>query len=146
MGDPAFECDGQTLRPRVRAGSAAPSPYYRAGVVGPYRDHLRHRRTEQPAVPVLHLFHKIKALGYTGRPDLLHKYLNQGRAENDRIIPSPPRLTSWIMSRPAVLHAGRRAHPDELVAACPEITNLARLVGEFASILAARHGNDLDGG
>ncbi len=120
-------------------------PQYRACLVDPYRDHLRHRRTEEPGVAVLHLFHEIKALGYTGGLNLLHKYLNQGRAENDRISPSPRRLTSWIMSRPHDLPAGRRTHLDELVSACPEMTDLVRLLGEFASILAERRGSDLDG-
>ncbi|WP_420874180.1 ISL3 family transposase [Nocardia gipuzkoensis] len=119
-------------------------PYYRACLVDPFRDHLRQRRTEQPGIPVLHLFHEIKALGYTGGLNLLHKYLNQGRAESDRICPSPRRLTSWIMSRPTDLPAGRRAHLDELVGACPEMTDLARLVGEFAAILIERRGGDLD--
>lgn len=119
-------------------------PQNRACLVDPYRDHLRRRRTEQPGVPVLHLFNKIKTLGYTGSLNLLHRYLNQGRAESDRISPSPRRLTSWIMSRPADLAAGRRAHLDELVAVCPEMTDLARLVGEFASIMVERRGDDLD--
>ncbi len=119
-------------------------PYYRACLVDPFRDHLRQRRTEQPGIPVLHLFHEIKALGYTGGLNLLHKYLNQPRAESDRICPSPRRLTSWIMSRPTDLPAGRRAHLDELVGACPEMTDLARLVGEFAAILIERRGGDLD--
>uniref|UniRef100_UPI000687A587 transposase n=2 Tax=Nocardia TaxID=1817 RepID=UPI000687A587 len=40
--------------------------------------------------------------------------------------------------------SGRRAHLDELVGACPEMTDLARLVGEFAAILIERRGGDLD--
>ncbi|PSR57571.1 ISL3 family transposase [Nocardia nova] len=120
-------------------------PYYRACLVDPYRDHLRRRRVEEPGVPVLHLFQEITALGYTGSLNLLHKYLNQGRAESERISPSSRRLTSWIMSRPTALPAGRRTHLGELVAACPEMADLARLVGEFAAILAERPGSDLDG-
>ncbi|MGW4093397.1 hypothetical protein [Nocardia sp. NPDC004750] len=48
------------------------------------------------------------------------------------------------MSRPTDLPAGCRAHLDKLVSACPEMTDLVRLVGEFASILAERRGSDLD--
>ncbi|MTE13551.1 ISL3 family transposase [Nocardia sp. CT2-14] len=119
-------------------------PQYRACLVDPYRDHLRRRREAEPGVPVLHLFGEIKALGYTGGINLLHKYLNQGRAEGDRLMPSPRRLTSWILSKPADLPAGRRTHLDELLAACPEMTDLARLVGEFAAIMTERRGSDLD--
>ncbi len=115
-------------------------PQYRACLVDPYRDHLRRRR----GVPVLHLFHEIKALGYTGGLNLLHKYLNQGRAESARLTPSPRRLTSWIVSRPADLPAECRSHLDQLLASCPEMTALANLVGEFAVIMAERRGVDLD--
>ncbi|MDN2501177.1 transposase [Nocardia nova] len=48
------------------------------------------------------------------------------------------------MSRPTDLPAGRRTHLEELVAACPEMTDLARLVAEFAAILTERRGNELD--
>ncbi len=41
-------------------------PKYRAGLVHPYREHLRKRRAEDPAVPVQRLFEEIKALGFTG--------------------------------------------------------------------------------
>jgi hypothetical protein len=70
-------------------------PQYRACLVDPYRDHLCRRRAEEPGVPVKHLFEEIRALGYTGSLNLLHEYMNQGRHESDRIMPSPRRLTSW---------------------------------------------------
>ncbi|MFX0577821.1 hypothetical protein [Nocardia nepalensis] len=38
--------------------------------------------------------------------------LNQGRADSDRVSPFSRRLTSWIVSRPTDLPAGRRcSHP-----------------------------------
>ncbi|MFD7164811.1 transposase [Streptomyces violascens] len=48
-------------------------PKYRASLVDPYREHLRKRRAEDPAVPVLHLVEEIKAPGFTGCLNLLHK-------------------------------------------------------------------------
>ncbi|GAB3673793.1 transposase [Saccharopolyspora sp. NPDC049426] len=92
----------------------------------------------------MRLFDEITALGYTGSLNLLHKYLNQGREQGDRIIPSPRRLASWIMSRPADLPEQRRAHLADLVAACSDMTALASLVGEFAQLIAKRRGHDLD--
>lgn len=44
------------------------APLYRPTLVDPYRDHLKRRRAEDPAVPVLHLYNEIKALGYPGSP------------------------------------------------------------------------------
>jgi transposase len=41
------------------------APSYRPTLVYPYREHLRKRRAEDPAVPVLQLLEEIKALGYT---------------------------------------------------------------------------------
>lgn len=39
------------------------APQYRPTLVDPYREHLRHRRAEDPAIPVLQLLAEIKALG-----------------------------------------------------------------------------------
>ncbi|MGP3948486.1 ISL3 family transposase [Streptomyces sp. 7N604] len=119
-------------------------PRYRACQVDPYRDHLRRRRAEDPGVPVKRLLEEIHALGYTGSLNLLYKYVNQGRLEGDCIVPSPRRLTSWIMTRPEDLPDKRRVHLDELVAACPEMTALAGLVRAFAQLTAERRGSDLD--
>ncbi|MGW2557388.1 ISL3 family transposase [Streptomyces sp. NPDC001635] len=55
------------------------APQYRPTLVDPYRDHLRRRRAEDPAVPVAHLLREIKELGYTGSanpaaaPDLVQR-------------------------------------------------------------------------
>lgn len=67
-------------------------PKYRASLVDPYREHLRKRRAEDPGVAIVHLFDEIKALGYEGCLNLLHKYINQGRADADRSHISPRRL------------------------------------------------------
>jgi transposase len=46
-------------------------PVYRACLVDPYRDHLRERRDEEPAVPITHVLAEIREQGYTGSADLL---------------------------------------------------------------------------
>ena len=40
------------------------APKYRATLVDPYRDHLRERRAEDPAVPIAQLLREIRKLGY----------------------------------------------------------------------------------
>jgi transposase len=72
------------------------------------------------------------------------RYLNQGRAEAERIPPSPRRLVSWLMTRPDKLPTHHSSHLDDLIAACPQLTTLAERMREFAAILTARRGQDLD--
>ncbi|MGW5113725.1 hypothetical protein [Nocardia sp. NPDC004123] len=48
------------------------------------------------------------------------------------------------MVRRADLPEQHRAHLDELLALCPELTVLARLVHEFAQIMANRRGAEID--
>lgn len=59
-------------------------------------------------------------------------------------MPSPRRVTRWLLTRPVALSDDRRAHLDELVAACPEMTALARAVREFAQLMSERRGAELD--
>jgi hypothetical protein len=47
----------------------------RATLVGPYRDHLRARRAQDPAVPVRLLLREIREQGYTGSMNLLYRYI-----------------------------------------------------------------------
>lgn len=67
------------------------APQYRPTLVDPYREYLRKRRAEDPAVPVLQLLREIRERGYTGSQNLLYRYITQGRVEDDRSVPPPPR-------------------------------------------------------
>jgi transposase len=110
-------------------------PKYRASLVDPYREHLRKRRAEDPAVPVKHLFEEIKALGFTGCLNLLHKYINQGRADADRSHISPRRLARMLLTKPDNLKAEHHDLLARLTAACPEMTQLAARIRAFAQLL-----------
>ncbi|MFF4908993.1 ISL3 family transposase [Streptomyces sp. NPDC001260] len=116
-------------------------PKYRASLVDPYREHLRKRRAEDPAVPVNHLFEEIKALGFTGCLNLLHKYINQGRADAERSHISPRRLARMLLTRPGNLTAGQHELLTKLTGACPEMTQLAAVIRDFAQLLMPREEN-----
>ncbi|MEU9671885.1 ISL3 family transposase [Streptomyces bobili] len=118
------------------------APRYRPTLVDPYREHLRRRRSEDPAVPVKQLFREIKELGYTGSLNLLYRYITQGRAEGDRPVTTPQRLTRLLLTRPGNLRDKDAALLRELSAACPEMTALAKLVREFAALLSPASGNE----
>jgi hypothetical protein len=91
------------------------APRYRPTLVDPYRDHLRTRRAAEPGVPVTHLLHEIRELGYTGSANLLVRYLNQGRAEGDRPVTTPRRLARLLLTHPDRL----RTKDTELLASSP---------------------------
>nr|QIY76811.1 ISL3 family transposase [Streptomyces sp. RLB1-33] len=118
------------------------APQYRPTLVDPYRHHLRARRAADPAVPVTHLLREIKELGYTGSANLLVRYLTQGRAEGDRPVTTPQRLARLLLTRPDNLRDKDAELLHHLTAACPEMTQLACLVGEFAGLLTPAEGND----
>jgi hypothetical protein len=67
---------------------------------------------------VTRLLAEMRELGYTGSANLLVRYLNQGRADTERTLPSPRRLVSWLMTRPDRLAAHHRSHLHELLAVC----------------------------
>jgi transposase len=116
-------------------------PRYGTSLVDAHRDLLRRRLAEK--IPVTRILAEIREQGYTGSANLLVRYINQGRADPERIAPSPRRLVSWIMSKPTSLPDHTRRHLDDLIASCPEMTTLAGRVREFAAILTQRRGQDL---
>ena len=118
------------------------APQYRPTLVDPFRDHLRRRREEDPAVPVLQLLEEITELGYTGSQNLLYRYITQGRVESDRPAISPKRLTRYLLTHPDELHDRQRERIDAATGACPEMTGLAALIGDFAALLTPDPGND----
>ncbi|MFD5654802.1 ISL3 family transposase [Streptomyces sp. NPDC127039] len=118
------------------------APRYKPTLVDPYRDHLRRRRAEDPAVPVTHLLREIKELGYTGSANLLVRYLTQGRAEGDRPVTTPQRFARLLLTRPENLRDKDTALLRKLAAACLQMTELARLTSEFAQLLTPAEGNN----
>lgn len=118
------------------------APRYRPTLAGPYRDHLRRRRLDDPAVPVTRLLHEIREQGYTGSANLLVRYLNQGRAEGNRPVTTPRHLARLLLTRPDHLRTKDTTLLGLFTAACGEMTALARLAGEFAALLAPAPAND----
>ncbi len=119
------------------------TPTYRPTLVDPYRDHLRARRTADPAVPVTRLLAEIRELGYTGSANLLVRYLNQGRAEGDRPVTTSRHASRLLLTKPANLRPKDTALLEKIAAACPEMTALASLVRGFAALLTPAAGNDV---
>jgi len=136
-----------TVKRYARAASADDlkrPPRYRETLFDPFRDHLRRRRAEEPGVAVTRLLAEIRELGYTGSANLLVRYLNQGRADAMRKPPSPRRLVSWLMTRPADLPAHHQEHLEDLLTTCTHLNVLAERVKQFADLLTGRRGEDLD--
>ena len=93
------------------------APRYRPTLVDPYRDHLRARRAQDPAVPVHQLLTEIREQGYRGSMNLLYRYITQGRVEADRPQLSPKRVARLLLTRPAALSDSQRlllaGHQDQ---------------------------------
>ena len=125
-----------------RPGRLQRAPQHRPTLVDPYRDHLRKRRAEDPAVPVQQLLREIRELGYQGSSNLLVRYVNQGRLDGDRPHLSPRQAARILLTRPDRLTAGKNETLAGIEAACPEMTAVAGLVRSFAALLAPDPGND----
>lgn len=110
-------------------------PQYRPTLVEPYRGYLRRRRAEEPGAPVTQLLDEIRELGYPGSANLLHRYLNQGRADEDRAHLSPRRATRLLLTKPENLTDRQSERLDQLAASCPEMTALFGLIRDFAGLL-----------
>lgn len=117
------------------------APKYRPTLVDPYRDHLRRRREQDPAVPVLHLLREIKELGYRGSSNLLHKYINQGRVEAERPALSPRRLARYLLTHPDHRKEHQQERIEAATTACAEMSALAQLISAFAALLRPAEGN-----
>lgn len=109
------------------------APAYRPTLVDPYREHLKRRRAEEPAVSAQRLLTEIKALGYTGSLNL-YRYITQGRVESERSILSPRRVTRLLGTKPENLSERDRELAEKLAATCPEMTVTAQLTADFARL------------
>ncbi|MFE6848928.1 ISL3 family transposase [Streptomyces sp. NPDC057686] len=96
------------------------------------------------------LFREIRERGYRGSRVVVTKYIATLRAgtatpEPPQRIPSPRRITTWIMRHPDTLTDGQREQLDRVLAACPELATARDLAHEFSAIARERRGNDLTG-
>jgi hypothetical protein len=93
----------QALRPQPRTVRRSHRPRYRPTLVDPYRDHLRRRRSDDPGVPVTHLLHEIRELGYTGE----RAYARPYRSEQERRDAYPQWLHTYDHRRGHSALAGK---------------------------------------
>ncbi|MFE1384483.1 ISL3 family transposase [Streptomyces sp. NPDC058740] len=63
--------------------------------------------------------------------------------EPRRPIPSPRRITTWIMPRPDTLTDSHREQLDRILEACPDLATARDLAHEFSGIARERRGHDL---
>lgn len=126
-----------------RAEQLIHGPKYSTTLVDPFRDYLRQRCAQEPAVPTWTLLGEIKAMGYQGGSTLLYRYFEQGRADDEHPPPSPRRLTGWITTDPAGLTPSKQTRLEHALKRCPELQAAADHVRSFAALLTADHDGNL---
>ncbi|MEV6686896.1 ISL3 family transposase [Streptomyces sp. NPDC051130] len=94
------------------------------------------------------LFREIRERGYRGSRVVVTKYIATLRAgtavpEPPRPIPSPRRITTWIMRRPDALTDSQRHQLNQILGTCPDLATAHDLAHEFSAIARERRGHDL---
>lgn len=120
------------------------------GVLGPFKAYLNVRFTEaQGQVSGTRLFREIQARGYRGSSQVVRNHLaalRAGTAEPVRVdIPSPRKITSWIMRRREALTESQEERLLQVQLACPDITRACDLARAFADLTRQQRGNLLLG-
>ncbi|KJY26092.1 hypothetical protein VR44_30870, partial [Streptomyces katrae] len=94
------------------------------------------------------LFREIRERGYRGSRVVVTKYIATLRAgtaapEPRQPIPSPRRITTWILRRLDTLTESHREQLDRILDACPDLATARDLAREFSAIARERRGHDL---
>ncbi|WP_434091256.1 ISL3 family transposase [Streptomyces flaveus] len=116
------------------------------GVLEPFKAYLNARFAEtQGQVSGTRLFLEIQARGYRGSRQVVRKHLaalRAGTAEPVRAdIPSPRKITSWIMRPRETLTGSQDRRLLEVRLACPDITRACDLARAFADLVRHRRGH-----
>lgn len=112
-----------------------------------FKPYLQHR-FRGGATNASALFREIRERGYRGSRVVVTKYIDTLRAgtatpEPARPIPSPRRITTWIMRHPDSLTDSQREQLDSILDACPDLATARDLAHEFSDIARERRGHDL---
>ncbi|MFI0765657.1 ISL3 family transposase [Streptomyces sp. NPDC021218] len=110
------------------------------GVLEPFKAYLNARFTEaQGQVSGTRLFLEIRERGYPGSRQVVRKHLaalRAGTAEPVRAdIPSPRKITSWIMRPRDTLTDSQEERLLQVRLACPDITRACDLARAFADLV-----------
>lgn len=120
-----------------------------AGVLEPFKPYLNARFTETSGqVSGSRLFLEIRERGYLGSRQVVRRHLTalrSGTAQPVRAdIPSPRKITSWIMRPRETLTASQQRRLLEVRLACPDITRACDLARAFADLVRNRRGHLLN--
>ncbi|KOG08233.1 hypothetical protein ADK34_39275 [Streptomyces viridochromogenes] len=116
-----------------------------AGVLDPFKPYLNTRFTESLGqVSGSHLFLEICERGYRGSRQVVRKHLTALRAGHTEPIradiPSPRKITSWIMRPRDSLPPELERRLLDVRIACPDIARACDLAHAFAELLRHRRG------
>ncbi|MFF3920560.1 ISL3 family transposase [Streptomyces sp. NPDC001852] len=115
------------------------------GVLEPFKAYLKARFTEAHGqVSGTRLFLEIQARGYRGSRQVVRKHLaalRAGTAEPVRVdIPSPRKITSWIMRPRETLTDSQDEPLLQVRLACPDIARACDLARAFADLVRHQRG------
>ncbi|WP_181924122.1 transposase [Streptomyces inhibens] len=115
------------------------------GILEPFKAYLNGRFAEaQGQVSGTRLFLEIQARGYRGSRQVVRKHLaalRAGTAEPVRAdIPSPRKITSWIMWPRETLTESQDERLLQVRLACPDITRACDLARAFADLVRHQRG------
>ena len=117
-----------------------------AGILEPFKPYLNSRFTETSGqVSGTRLFLEIRERGYRGSRQVVRKHLaalRAGTAEPVRAdIPSPRKITSWIMRPREALTESREERLLEVRLACPDIARACDLARSFSDLVRHQRGH-----
>ncbi|MGW2564142.1 transposase [Streptomyces sp. NPDC001514] len=117
-----------------------------AGVLEPFKPYLNTRFTESEGqVSGSRLFLELRERGYRGSRQVVRKHLaalRSGTAEPVRAdIPSPRKITSWIMRPRETLTDSQDKRLLEARLACPDIARTCDLARAFAELVRHQSGH-----
>ncbi len=117
-----------------------------------FKPYLHHRWNAGAAeATVLHT--ELAALGWRGSLRSVQRYLQRFRdperaprpAPLAPVIPTPRRVTRWIMTNPVNLSDGDQVRLKQILARCPELEATREHVNAFAVMMCQRTGQHLPG-
>ncbi|MFD9270557.1 ISL3 family transposase [Streptomyces goshikiensis] len=117
------------------------------GHINRFKPYLQ-QRFREGATNAAALFREIRERGYRGSRVVVTKYIATLRAgtaapEPRQPIPSPRRITTWIMRRPDSLTDTQREQLNRILDACLDLATARDLAHEFSAIARECRGHDL---